>query len=173
LIALSQCYLYNFVAPIIIFGGHFHRRDFTNTLYGLNVYALESGRYMETVGFLSVKKPASQNAPYIVNRRYLDSNLPTFNYHLGTPLDTALSQTSPKGLNILSMLKEAKAITLYDQVIGCVPQNYYMDRVPFDAPNSIFSFLSSNLNTLMKNGSRPILFVMVIHFTSPYPFHYM
>ncbi|KAL9100759.1 MAG: hypothetical protein Q9163_003908 [Psora crenata] len=39
--------------PIQFFGGHTHIRDYVK--YDSKAYALESGRYMETIGFMSIK----------------------------------------------------------------------------------------------------------------------
>jgi 2',3'-cyclic-nucleotide 2'-phosphodiesterase (5'-nucleotidase family) len=96
--------------PIQIFGGHSHIRDFQ--VYDDSSTALESGRYCETLGWLSMSGFNANNsgftgtsapkgvpnpsrkatntsvAPWTYSRRYLDWNRLTFEYHaLGSQLE--------------------------------------------------------------------------------------
>ncbi|KAJ3096416.1 hypothetical protein HDU97_005913 [Phlyctochytrium planicorne] len=128
--------------PIVIFGGHRHVRDYYS--FGPNIYALSSGRYMETVGFLSLTKDGK------VSRRYLDSNIPTFNYHLERPLDFALGKNAAVGKKINEMIEAAKIQTNYSQVYGCAPQDYFLSRVPSTDPSSIFSIIGKELAGVLK-----------------------
>ncbi|KAG8998214.1 hypothetical protein FRB94_006993 [Tulasnella sp. JGI-2019a] len=62
--------------PIFIFGGHYHIRD-CNMLDD-RAMALASGRYMETVGWMSATIPANDSANMNLTRRYLDANRVTY-----------------------------------------------------------------------------------------------
>ncbi|KAI8832854.1 5'-nucleotidase [Chytridium lagenaria] len=102
---------------------HRHTRDYIT--FGPNTYAIASGRYMETVGFLSLTKTGT------ISRRYLNANIPTFNFHLGRPLDFALGQNTKLGQEINGMIEEAKIRTNYSVVYGCAPQDLYLSRAPY------------------------------------------
>ncbi|KAJ3213136.1 hypothetical protein HDU67_003353 [Dinochytrium kinnereticum] len=134
--------------PIVIFGGHRHSRDYIT--FGPNTYAIASGRYMETVGFLSLSKTGT------VSRRYLNANVPTFNYHLGRPLDFALGQNNKLGREINELIEIAKVKTNYSVVYGCAPQDYFLNRVPPTDPKSIFSFLGKELSSVIGGKSKAV-----------------
>jgi 2',3'-cyclic-nucleotide 2'-phosphodiesterase (5'-nucleotidase family) len=67
--------------PIIILGGHTHIRD-CNQPDGRSM-ALESGRYMETLGWLSMKFDDKYSKNLTFSRRYLDPNRLTYEFHTG------------------------------------------------------------------------------------------
>lgn len=140
--------------PIVIFGGHTHIRDFV--LGGPNVYAMESGRYMETVGFVSLSRNGSN-----INRRYLDANKPTFNYHLGLPADNDIGSNEEVGKEIRALIAQAETFTNYTVILGTAPQNYYLNRVPATDPSSLYYLLTQKLAKLFQlPDSNPIFFVM-------------
>ncbi|KAK0202998.1 Metallo-dependent phosphatase-like protein [Desarmillaria ectypa] len=91
--------------PILILGGHTHIRDCVQ-LDGRSM-SLESGRYMETVGWMSVKLDAqSRSKNLIFNRRYLDPNRITYEYHTResqSSFDTKEGQAITAGLNQLAV----------------------------------------------------------------------
>lgn len=59
--------------PILIFGGHHHIRDCKQE--DARSMSLASGRYMETVGWMSVSGfEKNQDEPLNFSRRYLDQN---------------------------------------------------------------------------------------------------
>ncbi|KAI0076521.1 hypothetical protein K474DRAFT_1662882 [Panus rudis PR-1116 ss-1] len=121
--------------PIIILGGHTHIRDCVQ-LDGRSM-SLESGRYMETVGWLSAKlgkKGSKGNITF--SRRYLDPNRVTYQFHTGQgnrTFDTPLGKAITKGLNQL-----AKQFDLNFK-FGTAPQDYTINRVPFPSNNSLLS----------------------------------
>ncbi|OBZ69887.1 Uncharacterized protein PB2B2.06c [Grifola frondosa] len=68
--------------PIMILGGHSHIRDCVQ--FDGRSMALESGRYMETVGWMSAKLNHVGTKDNITfTRRYLDPNRVTYEYHTG------------------------------------------------------------------------------------------
>ncbi|KAI9331848.1 Metallo-dependent phosphatase-like protein [Obelidium mucronatum] len=117
--------------PIVVFGGHYHIRDFM--IMGDNVYGISAGRYMETIGFMSLKKDGSG-----VDRRYLDANVPTYNYHLGQAEATPLGSSTEKGKKILDIIATASVKTESTKIIGTAPKDYYMNRVNNTHENSIY-----------------------------------
>ncbi|KAJ3104657.1 hypothetical protein HDU96_008856 [Phlyctochytrium bullatum] len=144
--------------PIVILGGHRHARDYLT--FGPNTWAIASGRYMESIGFLSVSKKDG-----LVGRRYLKTesnrinplnsgNVPTFNFHLGRPLDFSLGENTVIGREINGMIEAAKQATNYSVVLGCAPKDLYLNRVPSTDPNSIFTFLGQELHNVAVEGAK-------------------
>ena len=66
------------LTPILIFGGHTHIRDCVQL--DQRSMALESGRYFETVGWMSANLNAAKgnSDPIKFSRRYLDPNNVTY-----------------------------------------------------------------------------------------------
>ncbi|CAL1711447.1 unnamed protein product [Somion occarium] len=125
--------------PILILGGHTHIRDCVQ-LDGRSI-SLESGRYMETVGWLSAKldkKGSKKNITF--SRRYLDPNRVTYEFHTGrknSSFDTSLGKSITKGLNQL-----AKNFDL-DFTFGTAPTDFTTNRVPFPSNNSLLTLYGS------------------------------
>ena len=61
--------------PVQFFGGHSHIRDFRK--YDDHAYGIESGRYLETLGWINMDLK-----PFKVGRRYIDNNLGTYRFHV-------------------------------------------------------------------------------------------
>lgn len=61
--------------PVQFFGGHSHIRDFRK--YDEIAYGIESGRYLETIGWLNMDLK-----PFKVGRRYIDNNLGSYQFHV-------------------------------------------------------------------------------------------
>ena len=127
--------------PIQFFGGHSHIRDYKK--YDSKAYALESGRYMETIGFQSIsglstgQKVGTESSPTYA-RRYIDSNLFSFHHH--TSLNSTTFPT-PHGRNISSMISAVRKDLKLDHQFGCAPIDLWTNRVPYPNNNSIFSWL--------------------------------
>ncbi|KAG8922642.1 hypothetical protein FRC00_007180, partial [Tulasnella sp. 408] len=113
--------------PIFIFGGHTHIRDCV--MLDDRSMALESGRYMETVGWMSATLP-SKGKDMKFSRRYLDNNRVTYqastSYHTNT---TATTFDTPGGLAITRSLYDLVAKFNLGTTFGVVPQDYYLDRL--------------------------------------------
>ncbi|ORY40656.1 Metallo-dependent phosphatase [Rhizoclosmatium globosum] len=140
--------------PIVIFGGHLHIRDYKNM--GYKAYGLSAGRYMETVGFMSLTKDGNK-----IDRRYLDANVPTYNYHIGQPANASLGSTTTTGQQILSIIAKASTLTKSNQVIGYVPRDYYLNRVSPTDDGSIYKLIGDYLApTMQLPGRNPALFAL-------------
>ncbi|KZT22467.1 hypothetical protein NEOLEDRAFT_1137924 [Neolentinus lepideus HHB14362 ss-1] len=121
--------------PIIILGGHTHIRD-CNQPDGRSM-ALESGRYMETVGWLSVDldKPGS-TGNLTFTRRYLDPNRVTYQYHTSTSngtFDTSQGKAITQGL--LNLAEKYDLSYEY----GVAPHDFTLSRAPYPSENSSLS----------------------------------
>ncbi|KAH9485630.1 Secreted protein [Psilocybe cubensis] len=126
--------------PILILGGHTHIRDCLQ-LDGRSM-SLESGRYMETIGWLSAKldkKGSKKNITF--SRRYLDPNRVTFEFHTrknSFNFDTLQGESITKGLNNL-----AKKFDLSFQ-FGTAPHDFTISQAPFPSNDSLLSLFIEN-----------------------------
>lgn len=142
--------------PIAFLGGHSHIRDFK--VYDSKSVALESGRYFETIGFLSISGLNAPNAPKAVNaaanptfaRSYIDNNLYSLRYHTNTTNTTFPTQA---GLNISTAIYNARKRLKLDQFRGCAPQPFYVNRAPYPSNTSIFTWLQTSVLPTQLNRS--------------------
>lgn len=141
--------------PIQFFGGHQHVRDYAR--YDSKAVALASGRFMETIGFMSIDGLSTAERPVaksslVFKRRYIDNNLFSFYHHTG--LDEESFPTE-KGRNVSHVITEARSALYLDQVHGCAPRSLWMSRVPYPNEDSIYSWLQTEvLADTLKDGSR-------------------
>ncbi|KAI5995282.1 Metallo-dependent phosphatase-like protein [Pisolithus orientalis] len=121
------------LTPILIFGGHTHIRDCQQ--YDGRSMALESGRYMETIGAnLGAAQGNSNNISF--TRRYLDQNRVTYQYHTQTSnstFDTSYGRSITTGLEDLA--EQFDLSYLY----GYAPQDYTLSRNPYPSNGSVLS----------------------------------
>ncbi len=142
--------------PIQFFGGHTHVRDYSK--YDSKAFAIESGRYMETIGFASItglntggkSKDRSEGAstkswplasPEFA-RRYIDNNVLSYYHH------TSLNSTSfhtLHGRNVSALISSARKALKLDHRFGCAPFDLWTNRAPFPSKNSIFSWLQDHV----------------------------
>lgn len=161
--------------PIQFFGGHSHIRDYTK--YDSNAFGLESGRYMETVGFASItglstggKRDSLSDGDSIkfwplasskFNRRYIDNNLYSYYHHTG--LDSKSFHTS-HGLNVSAQISAARKALKLDSRFGCAPRDLWINRAPFPSKQSIYTWLKDQVfpDTVYdaSRGNKPRLFVI-------------
>ena len=142
---------------IQFFGGHTHIRDYAK--YDSKAYGLESGRYMETIGFMSITGlPTSGKSnsmamdgpvPRIArvaspafSRRYIDNNLFSFHQHTGFN-DTTFP--TEHGRNTSSIIASAREALKLDKTYGCAPMDYWTNRAPYPSQNSIFTWLQNEV----------------------------
>ncbi|KAI1810933.1 ser/Thr protein phosphatase family [Poronia punctata] len=161
--------------PIQILGGHSHIRDFV--VYDESSVAMESGRYCETLGWLSMSGFTSDNSgfngifpnpvgvsnptrkateestsPYTYSRRYLDWNRKTFMYHAATWYDPNLDYNN--GLETSAKITQYRHQFNLSQLLGCVPQDYCVSCVPFNDARNIFTLLAEAAATVVVKPER-------------------
>jgi hypothetical protein len=132
--------------PVQFFGGHSHIRDYKR--FDSKSYGLESGRFMETIGFLSIdgiSKKAEQDpsaqAATTFSRKYIDNNLFSFYSHTG--LDANEFHTE-HGQNVSKSIQTARSKLKLDQTYGCAPKNLWMSRAKYPSKDSIYTWLEED-----------------------------
>ena len=164
----------NWDVPIQFFGGHLHVRDYAK--YDNKAYAMESGRYMETIGFASVSGlnaggKASMTHPQMQNlvpmaplrrqaprfgRRYIDNNLFSFFRH--TDLNETTFPTA-HGRNVSNQIAEDRTALKLDYKYGCAPKTFWTSRAPFPSDDSVFTWLQDQVlpDSILdaKRGDKP------------------
>ena len=136
--------------PVQFNGGHTHVRDFA--IYDTTSTALEGGRYCETVGFVSISHIPSKARPELpeYHRRYIDFNRFSFAHHSQIERQTAFD--TPEGLALSKDITQYRSELGLDKLIACAPQDYYIARVPYPHPDSIYSFLAEEMLPAMVHG---------------------
>ncbi|KAJ7098610.1 Metallo-dependent phosphatase-like protein [Mycena belliarum] len=137
--------------PIMIFGGHLHIRDCLQ-LDGRSM-SLASGRYMETLGWMSVDLDKDGTRDLNFSRRYLDANRVTYQYHTNrtdTTFDTEEGRNITQGL-----LKLEERFDLNEQY-GIAPRDYSMTRAPYPSNDSLLTLIVEEATpaVLAMNTSR-------------------
>ena len=134
--------------PIQFFGGHTHIRDYKK--YDDKSYALESGRYMETIGFQSISglstggkgtKITARASPKF-GRRYIDNNLFSFYHHTGLNESTFPTE---HGISVSGKISTARKELELDQTFGCAPRDLWMNRAKYPSNESIFTLLEEQV----------------------------
>lgn len=140
-------------AKIQYFGGHSHIRDFV--VYDELSTGLQSGRFCETVGFLSVNTSSEEldlKSRYF--RSYIDFNRDLFLFHSRNDVEHF---DTDNGTATKHMIDEARKELNLDKEIGFVlHSNYYMDYVPLTHPKNIFRLLTKKVLPLLKPGNENI-----------------
>ena len=148
--------------PIVFFGGHTHIRDYRK--YDKKAYGVESGRYMETLGFLSISGLSSggKNAGDVVaeasptyERRYIDNNLYSLHHHSAT---NASNFSTDLGRNVSAVIHHARSEMKLDHTFGCAPRDYWLNRAPYPSSDSLLSLLDKQVlpdtfNSTLKKPS--------------------
>jgi hypothetical protein len=146
----------NWDTPIQFFGGHSHIRDYMS--YDSKAHTLQSGRYMETVGWMSIDgiKPKHKEKSVSVSktdltfqRRYIDNNLYGFYYHTG--LNESSFHTE-RGMNVSKTIHEVRQSMNLDQTFGCAPQDYWLNRAKYPSKDSAFSLVADEIFPGIING---------------------
>lgn len=124
--------------PIQFFGGHYHIRDYAR--YDDKAYGLASGRFLETIGFMSIDGLSTGTPRF--SRRYIDNNLFSFYHHTG--LD---DQTFPTehGQNTSQLIQESRSALRLDQVYGCAPRDLWMSSVEYPSESNIYTWLEKEV----------------------------
>lgn len=150
--------------PLQFFAGHTHIRDYK--IYDRKSAAIESGRYMETIGFMSIdgleaggkandtakhELTVPQRADPTFSRRYIDNNLFSLYHH-----SSKNSSTFPTahGLNVSLSIASARKHLKLDTTYGCAPHDLWANRAPFPSKQSIFSWLQDDVLPSLKDDKR-------------------
>ncbi|GEQ70764.1 hypothetical protein JCM33374_g4443 [Metschnikowia sp. JCM 33374] len=134
------------------FGGHSHVRDFQ--VFDDHSTALQSGRFCETLGFLSIDlSPAVASVEDRFFRSYIDFSVDSFMFH--AQKSSWKEFHTQKGSVVKHMLASAREDLHLDDVLGHVEEsNYYMDYVPLTHPKNLYNLLTSRvLPTLQPNDA--------------------
>ncbi len=133
--------------PIQFFGGHTHIRDYKK--YDKASYAIESGRYLETIGFTSIDGLRTgktdveiSQASLAFRRRYIDNNLYSFHNHTslnGTTFPTIL------GKNVSAQIAYDRKVLDLDHIYGCAPIDLWVNRAEVSSNNSVFTWLGEEV----------------------------
>ncbi|KAJ7755792.1 Metallo-dependent phosphatase-like protein [Mycena metata] len=138
--------------PILIFGGHLHVRDCLQL--DQRSVSLASGRYMETLGWLSVDLDSQGNTqPLNFSRRYLDANVVTYQYHTNR---TDFTFGTDQGRNITAGLRELEKRFQLTEQYGVAPRDYSMTGAPYPSNDSILTLTVEEAvpTVLALNSSR-------------------
>ncbi|KAH3679775.1 hypothetical protein WICMUC_000741 [Wickerhamomyces mucosus] len=137
------------------FGAHSHIRDFNQ--FDSKSSALQSGRYCETLGFLSINfTNYNSDKDSIFNRRYIDFNRESFKHHLNKissfhDLDfNQLEFDTEKGLSISSYITHARSQLNLTFIYGNIPKNYMMYEYPLDHEQNLYNLLRSEVLPLLS-----------------------
>jgi hypothetical protein len=136
--------------PIQFFGGHSHIRDFAK--YDSKAYGLQAGRYMETIGWMSIdgidgkgkkdRKEIKTRASMSFQRRYIDNNL--FGYHYHTGLNETTFPTE-HGKNVSTMIHSSRKALNLDHNYGCAPKDLWLNRAPYPSNDSLITWLETEV----------------------------
>lgn len=139
----------NWDTPIVFFGGHTHIRDYRK--WEKKAYGIESGRYMETIGFMSISdlgspkddsKQISAKASPKFSRMYIDNNLFSLHHHSNTNSTTFPTEL---GKNVSASISTARSKLHLDKTFGCAPHDYWLNRAPYPSSTSLLSLLSTHI----------------------------
>ena len=136
--------------PIQFFGGHSHIRDFAK--YDSKAYGLQAGRYMETIGWMSIDgikgkgtkdpKEIGAQASMSFQRRYIDNNLFGFHYHTGLNETTFPTE---HGKNVSSFIHSSRKALNLDHSFGCAPKDLWLNRAPYPSNDSLLTWLETEV----------------------------
>ncbi|KAK8155749.1 Metallo-dependent phosphatase-like protein [Phyllosticta citrichinensis] len=168
--------------PIQIFGGHTHKRDFV--VYDNKATAIESGRYCETLGWISIaglEASKAQQPPGIpgpsrpaepVEDAERDKSLPQSK----TPSSQLYSRRyldwnrltfayhadrsqdtdfdTQQGRAVTATITGVRSQLNLTRVIGCAPRTYCIFCKPFGTDGSIYKLLEEALSKIVVNEER-------------------
>ncbi|KAI7965258.1 hypothetical protein MJO29_003356 [Puccinia striiformis f. sp. tritici] len=147
--------------PVIILGGHYHIRD-CQQLDDRSM-SLASGRYMETLGWMSLSGLDQPEQKPKFTRRYLDANRVTYEFHAGEKFDTIEGvQTSAE------LTKAAEEFDIHHR-LGIAPHSFFGYRVPSTSKESLsylFTGPDGVFETVVKNRERSNPMLGIIHTTA-------
>lgn len=151
----------NWDTPIQFFGGHSHIRNFKK--YDAKAYGLQGGRYMETIGWMSIDgikgkgkvdevESFEVRASMNFERRYIDNNL--FGYYHHTGLNESTFPTE-HGSNVSRSIHKAREALNLDHNYGCAPKDLWLTRAKYPSGDSLLTWLENDvLPEIVVNPNR-------------------
>ncbi|RDB25284.1 Uncharacterized protein PB2B2.06c [Hypsizygus marmoreus] len=138
------------LTPIVILGGHAGIRDCLQL--DARSMSLESGRNMETIGWLTAKlDDGKSNKNITFSRRYLDTNRVTYEYHTGLANSTF---DTPKGISISSGLKDLAQKFDLSSVLGRAPNDFTINQAPYPSKTSLLTlFIEEAVPTVLATNN--------------------
>ncbi|KAK9466967.1 Metallo-dependent phosphatase-like protein [Lipomyces arxii] len=142
--------------PIQYFGGHSHVRDFA--VLDSRATALQAGRFLETVGWLSIdgiepgkaENKLDYDKPLKFSRRYLDFNPHSLSFHANKTLGPGGTFGTENGKAISKIIDDYRVQLNLTYPFGCVPTDYLLEKAKYPGPNSLLSLLEESvLETLV------------------------
>ncbi|CAI4039575.1 hypothetical protein SMKI_08G2440 [Saccharomyces mikatae IFO 1815] len=127
------------------FGGHTHIRDFV--WLDSKSTCLQSGRFAETVGFLSINmtNTVEPDSP-VFTRRYVDFNKKSFKYHLRKlGNDSDVPTSTKKGKTISRLVKDLRNELSLNQKLGYIPKTYYVSARPLDSEENLYHLITQKI----------------------------
>ncbi|KAI9276032.1 Metallo-dependent phosphatase-like protein [Sporodiniella umbellata] len=144
--------------PIAVLGGHTHIRDFV--VYDNRAAGIESGRFLETIGFFSLEGIHKPSGNITFNRRYLDQNRATYIYHSVDNKEKKFDTSRGKRMSKkIYKLREQLQIS---QTLGCSPANYTLDFAPATSNTSIYHLTTNQVLPAIlgdKSSKNPALYL--------------
>lgn len=129
----------NWHIPIVFFGGHAHVRDARR--FDSKAFAIASGRYLETIGWVSIDDLKGSTSPSFT-RRYIDSNLYGFQYHTGLNETTFPTRA---GTKVTEMIAHARKKLDLDYRFGCAPKNLWMHAAKYPSEDNIYTWITDKV----------------------------
>ncbi|KAG8790079.1 hypothetical protein FRC12_012824 [Ceratobasidium sp. 428] len=128
------------LTPILMFGGHTHKRACTRFTSGPNHYKrsmlLQSGRYFDTVGWMSTTLDDNANGQHLkMTRRYLDNNVVTYKFHSNKTSDDDFHTVA--GISMTDRIYGIDRAEGLSQLYGFLKGDYFLDRKKWDAGDSV------------------------------------
>ena len=111
-----------------------HIRDFIE--FDPKSTCLQSGRFSETVGFLSIDN-ATGNSP-VFSRNYIDFNKKSFKYHNNS--EDLFTKRDSNVINKIALLEKSLQL---DEEFSIVPQNYYIITRPIISDEDIYHLIKT------------------------------
>ncbi|KAE8254751.1 hypothetical protein A4X13_0g3292 [Tilletia indica] len=168
--------------PCIVIGGHTHIRDAVK--FDDNAYGIESGRYMETIGWTAFNmtktpKKASLTIPPIlsigvgITAGASPSGTPSSttpgvtgfsrsyidanrrNYAFHAGLSSPAKLDTIKGKLISAQMQQVADKWNLSSVFGTAPQDYYLNRVPVTDDHALLNLLSNEVLPTVISTSNP------------------
>lgn len=133
--------------PIVFFGGHTHIRDYRR--WEKRAHGIESGRYMESLGFLSISGLGSPDKGVVApqaspeyQRLYIDNNLYSLHSHSDTNRSTFDTEL---GRNVSKSIHDIRSRMKLNRTFGCAPHDYWLNRAPYPSEDSLLTWLEKQV----------------------------